>query len=141
MQNAKITMKMITKWIQEHYHRKAWDIAFNHVIKQGKRSVDASGNSCMYRGAGGLQCAFGPFINYYLPKMEGRDAVSLIRFNGGCIEEWVVKYCDIEYMRQIQICHDTADINFTENFIENFARRMETIRSGRKVAREIIYEI
>jgi hypothetical protein len=84
-------------------HQETFDIVYNAILKQGCFSYDLA-EGCLYRGPNGVKCAAGHLIpdDKYDPKMEGIDA------HLGIVKTILVKEdYDIEFVRQLQVIHDT----------------------------------
>ena len=62
---------------REMSHQAIFDTAMDHMIAQGKRSMDMGG-SCQYRSPTGSQCAMGIFISdeEYEPEFDGVEGYS-----------------------------------------------------------------
>ena len=52
--------------------QQVFDSVYEHMVKQGKRSVSVVDGECMYRGPDGLKCAVGALIpdDIYEPEMD-----------------------------------------------------------------------
>jgi len=112
-------MTMTQKEAQQHI----FDLALNHIRKQGGPSI--SGSKCAYRGEGGRSCAFAPAIKEYDEMMEGRLAWVLLKmFPENMIPEAII--AGVALCQDVQFCHDNvADCD--DRFMENFERNMKDV--------------
>ena len=81
--------------------------SFDHVIKQGKPSMNHNRGVCRYKNEEGLSCAAAIFITKYDEDMEGSSWEELARFIPDLLEEGAVKESNFVY-KVIQRPHDIA---------------------------------
>ena len=69
--------------LHEATEQEVFDQVALHLLNQGERSNDVDGSICMYKGAGGLQCAAGCLISdeEYSNTLEGSDWDMLVMQN------------------------------------------------------------
>lgn len=89
----------------------------NHMRTQGRQSFDEAGETCAYRGVGGLRCAVGALIpdTAYYSGIEGRGA------SAECVWRCVpgATANDAVFLKEAQIqLHDSG---FTERRAQRFA--------------------
>lgn len=92
--------------------QEVFDKVLNHLLKQGRKSVDSDGR-CLYRAPNGDKCAIGCLIpdELYTPELEGNGA------NMPIIEDVLHKIYpdvtdeDVLFLLDLQDLHDTGMIS------------------------------
>lgn len=104
--------------------QETFDIGATHLMTQAKRCIDDKNGQCRYR-LNDLMCVAGVFIpdEKYDPKMEGRSVITVagnISFAGQVILE---EGHDLNLLRDMQECHDDADMHNWPNVLREIAQR------------------
>jgi hypothetical protein len=107
-------------------NQKLFDMALNHIRKQGVPSFDPGVHSCRYRH-GELGCAFRPAIKDYHKSMEGDGASFLMEVEQDRLYKWVLK-CNPLLADTIQSAHD--DASELDDFLNSFERNMKETAEG-----------
>lgn len=87
-------------------HQQAFDKAAEHLMVQSARSMNVSGEICLYRGPRGLKCAVGALIedSEYRPWFECNITPYF--------EDRIPRFGNIhDFLRQLQLIHDSADVD------------------------------
>jgi len=98
--------------------------AVEATIKQGKQSVNSSGDFCMYRGPDGLKCIVGHMIpdDLYTEDMEDRGPDTLeVRPVLEQIFDSVLSEEELNLLKEVQGAHDGT---LQEGFLEGFKRNL-----------------
>ena len=113
-----------------------FDHGLNHILKQGKASVD--GEACKYRDTVGNSCIIGGMIGdeFYDESFEGKPIGILINYNTifqRAMREFniEIRFDSIGLLRDMQDCHDRAGVYEFDDFIPAFKRRMAKIAKDR----------
>lgn len=102
--------------------QKVFNRVARHLLRQRKRSTD--GNSCLYRGPGGLKCAIGclikdkyyhPAINFYnmavasvivALRASGVEPMENMKVSSKLQRSWGVPLRVFELLKELQMTHD-----------------------------------
>jgi len=102
-----------------------------HLLKQGKKSIDADSAVCRYRSKDGLKCAVGALLTNkeYRPEMEGHN-VGYIEY---ILPQRLVAH--LELIRSGQRVHDDHPVDSWPSELRALAERLrlevpEGCRSG-----------
>ena len=105
--------------------QEVFDYVIGQLVRQGGRSVSASGEDCRYRGSDGSKCAVGFLIpdELYVWRMEGDSLSGLCdHFPDVCAKAGIKKHNDI--LKCLQHMHDSPS---TWKSQDNFVRRARRI--------------
>jgi len=105
--------------------QEVFDYVIGQLVRQGGRSVSASGTDCRYRGSDGSKCAVGFLIpdELYVWRMEG-DSISGLceHFPDLCAKAGIKKHKDI--LNGLQYMHDSLSTWQNQDSFSHKARRI-----------------
>ena len=105
--------------------QEVFDYVIGHLVRQGGRSVSASGTDCRYRGSDGSKCAVGVLIpdEVYNDVMEGDSVGGLIEnFPRECLITGIKKHKDI--LNGLQNMHDSISTWQNQDIFSHGAQRI-----------------
>lgn len=109
-------LTQFTENINNSSCQEIYDKVLNHLVKQGKKSIDSY---CKYRGPDNTSCAVGCLIpdDEYTPELEGSGGIKSI----ACSIKLNIESNKLDLLQELQILHDvcmsTTSFMKTSNYI------------------------
>lgn len=116
-----------------------FDLAYNGVVSQGMPSMN-EGN-CLYDGGDGIRCAaghcldddalaFASDLEVDSGEMDIETLYSVYKDHyGKDLDEDLNSEELFRFLNEMQICHDLSSQEDKKDFIKNFKKRMEEVRT------------